>query len=106
MLCVLVKTRTQPGQRDAVRRLWATHLQPRIVAQGTHAAYAWVDDQQDPDAFVLFEIYRDPAQLQANARAEWFAAYLAQAGPLLAGEPEVTVGVPTYALGMPEVEVG
>jgi quinol monooxygenase YgiN len=45
-------------------------------------------------------VYRDPDALQQAAQAPWFADYMGEVGPLLAGEPEVTMASPVWATGV------
>ena len=54
----------------------------------------------DADAFFLFEVYSNAEAFGANAAAPWFAEYMAQAGPLLAGEPEVAMATPLWSTGV------
>lgn len=62
--------------------------------------WVWCADQQHPDTFVLFEIYRDAEALGANAGADWFNDYMAKAMPLLAGQPEVIMAEPKWSTGI------
>jgi hypothetical protein len=39
------------------------------------------------------------AERRRPVRAPWFWAYMAEVGPLLAGEPEVTMAAPAWAKG-------
>lgn len=50
--------------------------------------------------FYLFEIYRSAEAMQANSQQPWFFEYLGKVGPLLAGEPEVTLASPGWAKGL------
>ena len=43
----------------------------------------------------------DPAVPAENATSEFFAAYMAEAAPLLAGPPEVTMTTPLWTKGAP-----
>lgn len=101
---VLVKTLTQPGQRDAVRQLFERHLAARAHANPAQEVVVWCADDQHPDGFYLFEIYASREAFQANAQAGWqagwFQAYLAEAQPLLAGQPEVVLASPLWAKGV------
>ena len=103
-LAMIVKTTVQPGQRDAVRDLFTRHLGARALANDAQEILIWCDDDANPDVFYLFEIYRDRAAFQANAQAAaqegWFQAYLQQAQPLLAGQPEVIMASPQWAKGV------
>ncbi len=99
-LAMIIKTRTQPGKRDEVLQLYRELLVPRAEANEDQEVIVWCADQHDPDTFFLFEIYRDSAALGANAQSDWFADYMARVGPLLAGEPEVTMASPAWSKGV------
>jgi quinol monooxygenase YgiN len=99
-LAMIIKTTTQPGKRADVARLYQELMAPRAVENEAQEVVVWCDDQQDPDTFYLFEIYRDAAALGANANADWFAAYMARVGPLLAGEPVITMATPAWSKGV------
>lgn len=89
-----------PGKRDELFDLYREHLAPRAETNDAQEVVVWCADQQDPDRFVLFEIYRDGAALGANAGADWFAAYMQQAMPLLAAEPTVVMASPLWSTGV------
>ncbi len=99
-LAMVIRTKTQPGKRDEVRQLYEELLAPRAARNEAQEVVVWCADQHDPDAFILFEIYRDQAALGANAQSQWFADYMARVGPLLAGEPEVTMASPGWTKGV------
>jgi quinol monooxygenase YgiN len=95
-LAVLISGRTQPGKRDEVHRLFAAHLAPRAIANPSQPIVVWCADNGDPDAFYLWEVYTDPAAMEANGRAPWFGLYIGAVGPLLAGQPEVMTATPMW----------
>ena len=95
-----IKTRTQPGKRDDVARLYQQHLAPRAEANEEQEVVVWCNDAHDQDVFYLFEIYTNQEAMGANAQAPWFADYMMAVGPLLAGEPEVAMAVPTWSTGL------
>jgi quinol monooxygenase YgiN len=99
-LALIIRTRTQPGARDQVRDLYLKHLAPRAETNQAQEAVVLCFDGQDPDVLYLFEVYRDPDALQQAAQAPWFADYMGEVGPLLAGEPEVTMASPVWATGV------
>ena len=98
---IIVKTRTQAGKRSDVQAAYEEHLAPRASANPAQEIVVWMEDQMDPDVFYLFEIYESAEAMEANAKAPWFFEYLGAVGPLLAGEPEVTMGFPAWAKGIP-----
>lgn len=99
-VAMIIRSRTQPGKRATVAALYQQHLAPRAVGNPKQELVVWCDDAHDPDVFYLFEIYADQEAMGANAQAAWFADYMAQAGPLLAAEPEVGMAVPTWSTGL------
>jgi len=99
-LAMFIKTTTQPGKRAQVRALWEEHLRPRAEANGAQEAYAFCEDSMDPDVFYLFEIYTDADAMKANAGQPWFAEYMGQVAPLLAGQPDVGMATPVWTKGL------
>ena len=97
---MVIRSTAQPGKRDELFALYREHLAPRAQANDAQEVVVWCADQQDPDVFVLFELYRDAEALGANAGADWFAAYMQAAMPLLAGEPQVTMATPMWSTGV------
>ncbi len=99
-LAMIIKSTAAPGKRDELFELYQEHLAPRAEANEQQEVVVWCADQQNPDVFVLFEIYGDAAALGANAGADWFADYMAKAMPLLAAEPEVIMAEPRWSTGV------
>ena len=99
-LAMIIKTTAAPGKRDELFDLYQERLAPRAEANEDQEVVVWCADQQNPDVFVLFEIYGNPEALGANAGSDWFAAYMADALPLLAGEPEVVMAEPRWSTGL------
>jgi quinol monooxygenase YgiN len=93
---VLIKGRAQPGKRDEIRKLFEAHLAPRALASEAQPIVVWCADNGDPDGFYLWEVYADPASMEANGRAPWFGEYMAAVGPLLGAQPEVTTATPLW----------
>ena len=99
-LVLIVKTKTQPGRRDDVYRLFAQHLASRVESTDALEVFVWCADETDADTFYIFEIYGDRAVQQANAQDPAYSAYLEQAQPLFASGPEVVTAVPVWAKGV------
>ena len=99
-LAMVVKSKAQPGKRDEIFDLYAEMLVPRAEENDAQEVIVWAADQHDPDAFYLFEIYRNAEAMGANASAPWFADYMQKVGPLLAAEPEVGMATPRWSKGV------
>ncbi|MEQ9812842.1 MAG: hypothetical protein RLO50_08665 [Azospirillaceae bacterium] len=95
-LALIIKTRTKPGRRDDVIGLWEEHLKHRAAANADQESYFLCLDNRDADVFILFEVYRNPATLAANAEAAWFQDYMNAVMPLLDGPPEVHQTTPFW----------
>lgn len=87
---------TQPGQRDALVDLWDTHLRARAQEDDAHVSYVFALDMNDPDTVHITEIYASQEAFEANSTSPWFAAYMAEAGQLLAGEPGFAMAIPHW----------
>jgi len=98
-IATIVSGRTKPGRRDDLYKLFQEHLAPRATNNAAQQVVVWMADEQDSEAFYLFEIYRDPAAMEANSKADWFWAYMSQAGPLLDGQPDMTRATPLWTKG-------
>ena len=87
---------TQPGQRDTLVDLWDQHLKGRAAEDDAHTGYVFALDMNDPNIVHITEIYASQAAFQTNSQSAWFAAYMAEVGPLLAGEPAFAMASPYW----------
>ena len=99
-LVLIVKTKTQPGKRDEVYRLFQKHLAARVDATAALQVFVWCADETDADTFYIFEIYGDRAVQQTNAGDPAYHTYLQEAQPLLASGPEVVTATPVWGKGV------
>lgn len=97
---VIISIRTKSGKREQLRSLWDEHLRQRVEESSAQEGYLVVEDDNDPDVLHLVELYNDPAEMQRNASAPWFAAYMKEVQPLLAGRPAMATGVPVWSKGI------
>lgn len=79
-----------------MRAVWERHLRPAIEANPAHEAYAYCDDDADPDTIRVYQRYVDAAAARAFLATPAYAAYVAEVTPLLAGPPEVFRCTPTW----------
>ena len=98
-VALFMTVRTQPGKRDALLALWEKHLKARAQKNDVQSHYVIARDLEDEDAIRFLEVYEDRVQLEANAAAPWFADYMVEAAPLLAGEPDVARAAPHWIKG-------
>ena len=95
-IALFIKTRVIPGKRDAVKRLWESHLKGRVEKSNAQKVYFFCYDRDDENIVCLFEYYDDSSVMDKNAESAWFAKYMEQVGPLLDGWPEVTTMDPMW----------
>lgn len=95
-VAVFLTIETQPDQRDALVDLWDEHLRTRADEDDVHIDYIFALDMNDPNVVYITEVYTTQAAFQANAQSEWFASYMAEVGPLLAGEPIFAMASPYW----------
>lgn len=95
-VALFLTIKTQPGQRDALVSLWDKHLKTRAAKNADHVSYVFALDMNDPDTVRITEVYATQTAFQANSQAPWFGAYMAEVGPLLAGEPDFAMASPHW----------
>lgn len=95
-IALFLTVRTQPGRRDELVALWEKHLRDRAEASDEQVRYVFALDIGDPDTIRISEVYATKAAFEANAQEPWFAEYMAEAGPLLATEPEFHMTIPHW----------
>jgi quinol monooxygenase YgiN len=99
-LVLIVKTKTQPGKRDEVYRLFQKHLAARVEGTDALEVFVWCADETDADTFYIFEIYGDRTVQRTNAQDPAYFAYQQEAQPLLATGPEVVTATPLWVKGV------
>lgn len=95
-VALFLTIKTQPGQRDQFIALWQKHLKSRAKENESQVRYVIAADVSDPDTVRITEAYASQAAFEANSQAPWFGEYMAEAGPLLAGQPEFHMGKPYW----------
>lgn len=95
-----VKIKCQPGKRDEVRKIWEERVKPHAIGNENLLFSCYSFANEDPDTIVLFEVLDDAAVLTSLYQEEWFKAYLAAMGPLLAEPPQIFTGAPVWAKGV------
>jgi quinol monooxygenase YgiN len=85
---MIVRSEAKPGQRDALRAVWEKHLRAPTDADDSRLLYLYCFDAEDPDAYVLVEVFRDGAG-PPPPNAPFFQEFMRDAGPLLDDVPVV-----------------
>lgn len=95
-VALFLTIKTQPGKREELLALWDKHLKTRAVENDAQVRYVIARDAADADTVRIAEVYSTQAAFEANSQAPWFGEYMAEAGPLLAGQPEFNMGTPHW----------
>ncbi len=95
-LALFMTITTQPGKRDELVALWDKHLKNRAAENDDQTRYVFALDMANPDVIHISEVYGSKAGFEANSQAPWFADYMAEAGPLLAGQPAFNIAMPHW----------
>ena len=94
---LLITYRTKPGQRDALHRAFDAHVKEPVAANPKVKCFVKCNDDADPNAVHLFELYSDRAALDEVGGATWLADYNAALEPVLAGPPELAFTSPIWS---------
>lgn len=95
-VALFLRIRTKPGRRADMQALWEAHLKPRVAQNPAQPVYCYCLSREHPDDILLFEHYADETVLEDNAQSQFFADFMAEAAPLMAGEPEAALGDPVW----------
>lgn len=93
---LLITYRTKPGQRDVLHRAFDQHVKTHVAANPKVERFVMCNDDTDPNAVHLFELYSDRAALDEIGGASWLADYNAALEPVLDGDTELTFTSPTW----------
>lgn len=96
-IALFITHHVRPGQRDAVRAVWETHMAPAIANNPGHDAYFYCLDPAAPDSVCAFQQYRSPEDAAAFLATPAYQAYEKEVGPLLMGPPDVRPLVPVWS---------
>ena len=85
---LIVRSRAKAGERDALRAAWEKHLRAAAEADPSRLLYLYCFDTEDPDAYLLVEVFADGAA-PPPPDAPSFQDFMREAAPLLDGMPTV-----------------
>lgn len=86
---LFIRHQARPGQRDAVRRVWEKHVQPRAAANPAHEAYYFCYDSSDPDVICVFQLYSSAEAAREFLGGAWYPGYLEEVGAHIATPPQI-----------------
>lgn len=100
MLALWVKVRVKPDGRERFLKAIETDALGSERDEPGCLRFNVLQDQQDPNVYYFFEIYRDEAALEAHRAAPHYAAWSA-AADTLDGKPELTRCDPVFPSAAP-----
>ena len=89
MITFVARMRVSPENASAYEALMA-HVQAKTLAHEPGVAYyAWAKGVDEPDTYVVIEVYRDPEAQAAHMATAWVRESLPVSAGLLDGRPEI-----------------
>lgn len=85
---MIIRSKAKTGERDALRAAWERHLKRATEADSSRLLYLYCFDADDPDAYVLVEVFAEGAA-PPLPDAPFFQEFMREAGPLLDAMPAV-----------------
>ena len=94
---LFLRHRTLPGRRDEVVAAWQRFMPAAISLNDDHEAYDYTTVDDDPDALLVFQQYRDADAAAAFLQNPEYLKYLEASEHLLAGPPEIVATTPVWS---------
>lgn len=89
----------RPGTRSAAASA-AEYALEKINQEDGAVLFLVTASDNDPDALLVLELYRDEAALQAHQESDWLPEYMESMQEFIAGEPSFHVVRPLLAKGL------
>tara|TARA_B100000686_G_scaffold320090_1_gene371405 strand:+ start:748 stop:1392 length:645 start_codon:yes stop_codon:yes gene_type:complete len=93
---LLLTYRTHAGKRDVYHQVFERIVRPRVEANPGIELLFRCNDDDDPGAIHLFELYAERAVLDEVENASWLADYNTAIEPILADPMEFTFASPVW----------
>jgi len=89
MITFVARMRVKPENASAYEALM-THVQAMTLAHEPGVAYyGWAKGIDEPDTYVVIEVYRDPEAQEAHMATQWVRESLPISGGLIDGRPDI-----------------
>lgn len=93
MFCIIVKTQLKPGQRERFLEAMLPNAAASVREEPGCHVFDLLEDQQDPNLFYLYEIYRDEAALAEHKQTPHYQASREVVNPLIEQQSVIRAGV-------------
>jgi len=84
MHVVLVEFTAAPGQRDALHARLLAQASDSLSLEPQCHQFDVITDPENPDLFVLYEIYGDAAAFEYHLETKHFLSFAAESEPMIA----------------------
>jgi quinol monooxygenase YgiN len=89
MITFIARMRVKPENAAAFEAMM-THVRDQTLANEPGVAYyEWSKGVDEPDTYLVVEVYRDVAAQAAHMATEWVTQSLPKAASLIDGRPEI-----------------
>lgn len=96
MLILMVNVKVKPGRRDEFLRVIRDDGEGTTQNEEGNFQFSCVQDNEDPDKFFLFEVYRDEAALEAHRNMPHFRKYRDATATIYESDPIRKMGTNVY----------
>ncbi len=98
-VAVWVRLPLKPGVRAEAAQAFQVAVDNVQSEDGT-LVYILHEEEADPDALFVYELYTEQAALIAHSSADWFKAFGPSLAPFMAGRPEMHFLAPVTGKGL------
>lgn len=89
MITFVARMRVKPENASAYEALMA-HVQAMSLAHEPGIAYyGWAKGVDEPDTYLVIEVYRDPEAQAAHMATDWVRESLPTSAALIDGKPDI-----------------
>ncbi len=94
-----VRLPLKPGVRAEAATAFQVAVD-NVQSEADTLVYILHEEEADPDALFVYELYTDQAALIAHSSADWFKSFGPTLAPFMAGRPEMHFLAPVTGKGL------
>ena len=92
MLVMMVNAKVKPGKREEFLNVIQEDAESTTKNEPGNFGFYVIQNNEDPDRFFLFEVYKDQAALEAHRAAPHFLKYRQATADIYDGDPVRVMG--------------
>lgn len=92
MLVLMVNVKLKPGRREEFLRIIKEDAESTTKNEPGNFGFYVVQNNEDPDKFFMFEVYKDQAALEAHRATPHFLKYRQATADIYDGDPVRVIG--------------